>query len=249
MLDAYAHLDMSLEHPLEALETCMKAAGVTRAFLIETWSGDNRPCLDQVVAFPTPQFRVALCFRPEKERFRSIFFEDEAIGGIRIRTADLEAFRPGAGALEASRKWLIPHAESGIGTLTNELLALTREFPQLRIFLPHMGWPCRDGKQDEEWNRSVSEMSALPNIVAGVSAIAHFSNAAFPHEDVRPYATRLGELFAPEALVAASDYPLFERGKYADYMKLANEWIGADIAKPGLLESSLFDNAEVADQR
>lgn len=245
MMDAYTHLDMSLQHPMEALERCMEQAGVDRALVVETWSGDNRPCLDRLIASPRPEFRVALCFRPTDERYGSAILAENTVGGIRVRTGDLKIFRPLAAALESSQKWLIPHAEAGIGKLTSELLDLVREFPRLRIFLPHMGWPCRDGQNEEDWYASVSRLGALPNVVAGVSAIAHFSRTPFPHEDMKPYAIRLRDVFDPESLVAASDYPLFEAGKYVEYMNLAMEWIGQDVARAGLLESALFGDLRV----
>ena len=243
MMDAYTHLDMSVRHPMTALERCMDEAAIDRALVVETWNGDNRSCLDRLIASPSSRFRVALCFRPTDERFGSAFFKQNAVGGIRIRTTDLHAFRPFVGALESSQKWLIPHAEAGIGRLTTALLDLIREFPRLRIFLPHMGWPRRDERNDEDWYESVSRLGALPNVVAGVSAIPHFSRATYPHEDIKPYAIRLREVFGPDSLFAASDYPLLEAGKYADYMNLAVEWIGPKIKECGVLESALFEDS------
>jgi hypothetical protein len=243
MMDAYTHLDMSVQDPMAALERCMDEAAIDRALVVETWSRDNRSCLDRLIASPMSRFRVALCFRPTDEHFRPAVLEQKAVGGLRIRTADLQVFRPFAGALESSQKWLIPHAEAGIGRLTAELLDLIREFPQLRVFLPHMGWPRLDERNEEDWYESVSRLGALSNVVAGVSAIPHFSRTPFPHEDIKPFAIRLREVFGPDSLFAASDYPLLEAGKYVDYMNLAIEWIGSKIEKPGLLESTLFEDS------
>lgn len=242
MIDAYTHLDMSLEDPLAALEQRMNEAAVDHALIVETWSKDNRRCLDQLVASSSPRFRVVFCFRSEEGQFSPEIFESRVVGGIRIRTADLRAFRPFAEALSCSGKWLIPHAEAGIGALTHELLRLTGDYPGLRIYLPHIGWPRRDKQDDEDWDKSVSALSALPNVVAGISAIAHFSQMAFPHEDVRPAALRLRELFGPDLLFAGSDYPLFDTSQYGDYMKLANQWIGRRVEEPGALELALFGN-------
>jgi hypothetical protein len=243
MIDAYTHLDMSVQHPMAALERCMDEAAIDRALVVETWNGDNRPCLDRLIASPSSRFRVALCFRPAGESFGATILGQKAVGGIRVRTVDLHAFRPFAGALESSQKWLIPHAEAGIGRLTTELLDLIHGFPQLRVFLPHMGWPRRDERNDEDWYESVSRLGALSNVVAGISAIPHFSHTPFPHEDIKPYAIRLREVFGPDSLFAASDYPLLEAGKYVNYMNLAIEWIGTKIDECGLLESALFEDS------
>jgi len=241
MIDGYTHLDMSLDDPVAALEQRMDEAGVDRAFIIETWSKDNHGCLDRLVASGSPRFRVAFCFRPEDGLFSPAIFEPETVGGIRIQTADIRAFRPIAEALARSGKWLIPHAEAGIGALAVELLRLAEACPELRIYLPHMGWPRRDKKEDPDWDKSLSALSALPHLVIGVSAIAHFSQEAYPHQDIRPAAMRLHELFAPGSICTGSDYPLFDTTRYADYMELAYEWIGPAVKEPGALERTLFE--------
>jgi predicted TIM-barrel fold metal-dependent hydrolase len=243
MMDAYTHLDMSAQSPMAALEQWMDKAAIDRALVVETWGQDNRSCLDRIIASPSPRFRVALCFRATEEQFRPTIFEQEAVGGIRIRTTDLQAFRPFAAALESSQKWLIPHSEAGIGKLTSELVDLVGDFPDLRVFLPHMGWPRRNEQDDKDWHESVSKLSRLSNVVAGISAISHFSRAPFPHEDIKPFVIRLRELFGPDLLFAGSDYPLFEAGRYADYMTLAHEWIGRRAEERGRLESTLFESS------
>jgi predicted TIM-barrel fold metal-dependent hydrolase len=242
MMDAYTHLDMSAQFPMAALELWMDKAAIDRALVVETWSQDNRSCLDRIIASPSPRFRVALCFRATEEQFSPTILEQEAVGGIRIRTTDLQTFRPFAAALESSKKWLIPHSETGIGELASELIDLIGDYPELRVLLPHMGWPRRNQQDDEDWHKSVAKLSSLPNVVAGISAISHFSRMPFPHEDIKPFAIRLRELFGSESLFAGSDYPLFETGQYVDYMKLAIEWIGPRAEEPGRLESTLFES-------
>lgn len=242
MMDAYTHLDMSVQSPMAALERRMDEAAIDRALIVETWGRDNRSCLERLIASPSPRFRVAFCFRPTEERFNPAVLEQEAVGGVRIRTADIQAFRPFAAALGSSKKWLIPHAEVGIGKLTNELVDLIEDYPELRVFLPHLGWPRHLERNDKDWYKSVSKLSRSPNVVAGISAIAHFSCTPFPHEDIKPFALRLCELFGSDSLFPGSDYPLFKTGRYADYMRLAIAWIGRKTREPGRLESTLFEN-------
>ena len=243
MMDAYTHLDMSAPSPMDALERWMDEATIERALVVETWSRDNRSCLDRLIASPSPRFRVALCFRATQERFSPTILEQEAVGGVRIRTAHLQAFRPFVAALESSQKWLIPHSEAGIGKLASELVELVGDYPDLRVFLPHMGWPRCNEQDDKDWHESVSKLSRLSNVVAGISAISHFSRVPFPHEDIKPFVIHLRELFGPDLLFAGSDYPLFEAGRYADYMNLALEWIGRGAEEPGRLESTLFESS------
>jgi predicted TIM-barrel fold metal-dependent hydrolase len=240
MIDAYCHLNMRVAQPIADLEGRMNAAGVDRALLVETWSGDNRALLDELVASPSPRFRVAFCFRPNEEKAATEHLSSEMVPVLRVKTADLRNLRPLAANLESTGKWLLPHAESGIRALADELMQLAEIHPGLAIYLPHLGWPRRNGHDDDDWARSISMLSKLPNLVVGISAIAHFSREPFPHEDVAPFAAHLRETFGGDALVAASDYPLFAVERYAQYMQLAGHWIAGNTPCGQRFESSLF---------
>jgi predicted TIM-barrel fold metal-dependent hydrolase len=248
MIDAYCHLDMSAAQPIADLERRMDAAGVARALIVETWSGDNRACLQQLIASPSTRFRVAFCFRSDEAQSGSELFSLEMVRALRVKTADLQRLGSIAAKLESTGKWLLPHAESGIRALTEELLHLTDVYPQLPIYLPHMGWPRCDRQDDDDWRESIAMLSRLSNLIVGISAIAHFSRDAFPHDDVAPFATRLLETFGADSLVAASDYPLFEKDRYAQYMQLAGDWIGSAKQRGQRFESSLFGK-QLADQK
>ncbi|MGB7190092.1 MAG: amidohydrolase family protein [Acidobacteriaceae bacterium] len=240
MIDAYCHLDMSAAQPIADLERRMDAAGVDRALVVETWSGDNRICLQQLVASFSARFRVVPCFRPDQPQSNSEILSMEMVRGLRVKTRDLNRLGPIAEILESMGKWLLPHAESGIGKLAEELLQIADLYPQLPIYLPHMGWPRRDRQDDNDWLESTSRLRKLPNVIVGVSAMAHFSREAFPHNDVAPFASHLLTTFGRELLVAASDYPLFEKDRYAQYIHLAIDWIGGARQLGSHFESSLF---------
>ena len=225
MMDAYTHLDTACADPIADMQARMAQAGIARALAVETWKGDNLSWLQRIMAAPAPQFRVAPCFRADvNQPFRDVL-QHAAVVGLRVRTADLHRLHELAAWLAASGKWLIPHAESGIGPLRKALLALLERAPGLRIYLPHLGWPRQDKRDDPEWEAAVSEFRSIPGMVVGISALEHFSRAPFPHEDVKPFAARLMEIFAPASMVAASDYPLIEKSLYAQYMHLAQAWI------------------------
>lgn len=240
MIDAYCHLDMSVAQPIADLERRMDAAGVDRALIVETWSGDNRICLQQLVASSSARFRVVLCFRPDEPQSGSEFLSMEMVRGLRVKTQDLNRLGSIAAMLESMGKWLLPHAESGICKLAEELLQLADLHPQLPIYLPHMGWPRRDRQDDDDWLESTASLRKLPNLIVGVSAMAHFSRDAFPHNDIAQFASHLLATFGQELLVAASDYPLFEKDRYAQYMQLASNWIAGTRQLGHRFESSLF---------
>jgi L-fuconolactonase len=165
-----------------------------------------------------------------------------------VKTADLHRLGRIPAMLESTGKWLLPHAESGIRALAEELLQLSAARPGLPIYVPHMGWPRRDQQDDKDWRESVAMLSRLPNLVVGISAIAHFSREAFPHNDVAPFAAHLLATFGAESLVAASDYPLFEKDRYAQYMLLASSWIASGNPCGRRFEASLFGE-RLADQK
>jgi predicted TIM-barrel fold metal-dependent hydrolase len=246
MMDAYAHLDMNEQDPISDLERRMDAAGVRRALVVETWKKNNRACLDSLIASRPSRFRVALCFRPEEGELETEALQSNVFCALRVRTADIQALGVNAERLNANGKWLLPHSETGIGALAKELIQLTQCHPGLKIFVPHLCWPKHGGEEDGDWYESVSRLNLLPNIVVGVSAIAHFSREPFPHKDVEPFATHLRKIFGVESLVAASDYPLFEKSRYAEYMQLAVDWIGPQDEQTRHVESVLWgDNSSL----
>lgn len=248
MIDAYTHLDMSAAQPIVDLEQHMNAAGIERAFIVETWSGDNRECLQQLIASPSPAFRVAPCFRPEQAESSAELLHPEIVGALRVKTANLHQLGSTAAMLQSTKKWLLPHAELGIAALTERLLQLAVVYPELTIYLPHMGWPRQEKQDDNNWLNSIVRLGKLPNLVVGISAIAHFSRDAFPHDDIAPFAARLLATFGPERLVAGSDYPLFERDRYSHYMQLASDWITGVEQTERRFESSLFGK-QLTDQK
>lgn len=225
MMDAYAHLNMSAPDPLADLQARMDEAAVERALVVETWSGDNYDCLQKLIEAPQAQFRVALCFRPDARERLAAQLEQSTVVALRVKTAELELIGDFGARLEASGQWLLPHAESGVGLLADALLKLVERHPRLNVYAPHLAWPTRDGVEDKDWPQAIEKLHRLPSVVVGVSAIGHFSREAFPHDDVAQLAERLIAMFDAEKIAAASDYPLCPPSRYADYMRLANEWI------------------------
>jgi hypothetical protein len=223
VMDTFTHLDMSVADPIADLQSRMAVAGVGRALVVETWSGDNRHCLDRIVDSAFPEFRVALCYRPELKG--RDFLATGRIVALRVKTSDLVDLGKVGDGLQSSGKWLMVHADSGVGELANELEKVARQFPRLNIYVPHLAWPRRDGVDDPNWGESIAALSRIPGLVLGISAIAHFSREPFPHRDVEGLASRAVKLFPSEGVAVASDYPLFEKSLYGEYMRLAEDWV------------------------
>ncbi|MGH9327833.1 MAG: amidohydrolase family protein [Terriglobia bacterium] len=243
MIDAYNHLDITASDPLEDLRLQMVSAGIDRALIVETWAKNNYACLERLTASPSPQFRLALCFRPEESSgLPSRIFREAIVAALRVKTADLRRLGPLAEFLETSGKWLLPHAENGIKSLTSELVTVVKRHPRLHIYLPHMGWPRQDKKDDKSWEASMLELRQLPFLALGISAIPYFSREPYPHRDIEPFAARLIEAFGRRSVVAGTDYPLIEKSMYAEYLKLAHQWIRpAGGVRKSKFEETLFD--------
>jgi hypothetical protein len=108
MMDAYAHLDMSASDPIADFQSRMASAGIERAIAVETWSGDNLTCLERLLDSSASQFRVALCFRPERQLPVQHPLDHHSVIGLRVKTADLRCLGETATLLESSGKWLVP---------------------------------------------------------------------------------------------------------------------------------------------
>lgn len=225
MMDAYTHLDVTSPDPVADFKSRMASAEIDRALVVETWKGDNYSFLEALIASEAPEFRVVPCFRAEAHLPTLDLLDHPMVAGLRVKTADLQSLGEWAGWLESSERWLVPHAEQGIGSLASELVALMGRFPALRVYLPHCAWPRQNQLDDHDWQNSMARLRGLPNVIIGISAISYFSTEPFPHADVRPFAMRLVEIFGTDSIVAASDYPMFEKSLYADYIRLAQQWI------------------------
>ena len=225
MMDAYTHLDVTAPDPVADFKSRMASAEIDRALVVETWKGDNYPYLEALIKSEQLEFRVVPCFRPEAHLPTLDLLDHPMVAGLRVKTAELQYLDELAGRLESSERWLVPHAEQGIGSLVPKLIALMDQFPSLRVYLPHCAWPRQNQLDDDDWQKSITGLRGLPNVIIGISAISYFSSEPFPHADVRPFAVRLVEIFGANSIVAASDFPMFEKARYADYIGLAQQWI------------------------
>lgn len=225
MTDSYTHIDLTANNPLDDLRSKMAAGGVLRALVVETLKGDNRKPLEKLCKAREPRFRLAFCYRSESPDSAQRFMTDPWVAAMRVRTAQLDESTAWLADLEASGKYLLIHAESGIAPLVRNARAVAARHPGLRIYVPHLGWPRRDGIDDPHWRDSMRALHAIPNAIVGISSLLTFSKQPFPHPDVRAFARELIQLFGPGRLVAGSDFPYIEKSRYAEYVALSHKWI------------------------
>ena len=225
MIDAYSHLDMSHKDPLRDIAQRMDTAGVTSALLVETWDGANRALLEGLLRNGgADRFRIALCYRQEDVDSLCWWLDRGALTGVRMSTKHIAAAGDICEAIGRAGALLIAHAESGIGALRRAIVQMRVRFPNTRIYVPHLGWP-EAGAAADDWERAIQELAAIPSLILGISAIAHFSRRPFPHADVRDWALAAISQMPAARIAVASDYPLFEKDRYSEYMSLAREWV------------------------
>jgi hypothetical protein len=213
---------MEQESPIADIERRMATADVSSALLVETWDGRNRPLLEDLLRDgPADRFSVALCYRRELRPC----LNGGGLAAVRMSTQDIHRDNDFCREIHHSGKMLVTHAEMGVGPLCGELTRLYDMLPEISVYVPHLGWPVMNGKADSNWEAAMKDFAAMPSLTIGVSAIAHFSSEPFPHNDVRDLALGMISQFPPSRIVIGSDYPLFEKERYADYMFLARDWV------------------------
>jgi predicted TIM-barrel fold metal-dependent hydrolase len=231
-MDAYCHLDMDLEvkrqSPIADIGQRMSTADVSSALLVETWDGRNRRLLNGVLRkHRAGRFGVALCYRQDSFGELRRQLSERGLTAVRMSTQDIRRDASVCEDIYRAGKVLLTHAETGIGSLCRELSRIMAVMPELRVYVPHLGWPVAQGKADFDWEGAVRELATLPSVTFGVSAIAHFSREPFPHNDVRDFALRVISQVGASRIAIGSDYPLFDKARYADYMFLARDWVAS----------------------
>jgi predicted TIM-barrel fold metal-dependent hydrolase len=222
MIDAFVHLDMSAADPAADLRARMRDTGADRALVVETGAGDNRAVLDGILELRDPSLPVVYMYRGQPLQ---PLLKHEGFAGIRATSKLLEGNPAWLGQLAASGRWLVPHAESGIGLLARQLRDIAGARPELKVCVPHLGWPRRGGRDDPDWPEAVKILAALDRVIFGVSAMTAFTREWFPHPGLRRLIEPALRRFGPARLVAATDYPYVDKVNYPRYLALARQWI------------------------
>jgi predicted TIM-barrel fold metal-dependent hydrolase len=222
MKDWYTHLRMEAPDPVADLQSLMTRAGVSEAIVVETLDGGNRGPVDRIAAGDVSMLRAVYCLR---DGIALNVLERPAVMGLRVLTRHLSDSAGWAEALRQSGKALYVHAEQGIAALGVGLGRFAASEPGIAIFVPHMGWPRRDGRDDPDWSPAICDLGGMGTVSIGISAMAHFSWQPYPHTDASPFAHCVFDRFDASRVAAASDYPASCGGDYSQYMNLARDWI------------------------
>ncbi len=88
-------------------------------------------------------------------------------------------------------------------------LELARACENTQLVLDHCGVPDIAGGQITPWRNSISDLAAMPNVVAKLSGVfAYCSPGTATLETVRPYVEYVIEAFGPDRCLWGSDWPV-----------------------------------------
>ena len=117
------------------------------------------------------------------------------------------------------------------------VLAVTRDIPDLKVVLNHLGNPPVPEKAWDPWAANMKRAAALPNMSVKLSAgLALVVRWKWSTDEIRRYADTVVELFGPDRVMAGSNWPVVELGgTYAEVWKGITDLIAkqspADRAK------------------
>lgn len=110
----------------------------------------------------------------------------------------------------------------------DQVAAIARQYPHLKLILDHMGYPQIDA--DESEFQPILDLAEFNNIYLKLSDVAGRSHHSFPYTDVHPYIEKLLSAFGSERAVWGTGYPGHHREKHnwpslADELRLVREGI------------------------
>jgi len=91
--------------------------------------------------------------------------------------------------------------------LGDRLSQVLETFPDLEIFIEHLGGANHDMKLPYREFKSVLALSRCPNLLIKLPGFGEFCQLPYPFADVPPLARMVVEAFSPQRVMWGSDYP------------------------------------------
>jgi len=234
LIDAYAHVSARKYKPAEILLRDMDGAGVGHAVIVQPLNDFDNSYLEEVGREQRGRFTCIALLDPTVSNPAG-YIQDlicrRRFSGVRVdaRCPGLDPFFSELAQLSAA---VMLHLPDGIGAHIAEIERIARQWPNLRICLPHLGWPRDADGPTRDWADGLTRLSLFPNAAVVVSALYYFSRLSFPHEDTGPWIDHALACFGPERTMLGSDFPLLlEASGYADYFAYFSPRISADAAR------------------
>src|SRR5690606_4389125 len=173
--------------------------------LVETWAGQHTVLMEQL---PSRQgLWRAYCWRGQSAIALQNLLQQPDFLALRVKPDDLHHFdAPLQQMVDADIVLLIGSATTP-SKMADALEVVHTKAPDLRILVPHLGWPTMDDDQDLQWRDAMIRIARHKTVSVGISAIAHFSRYGYPHIDVEERAKWLCSLFGAGRVTVGTDYP------------------------------------------
>ena len=112
------------------------------------------------------------------------------------------------------------------GTPLEQVLAITRQVPDLTIVLDHLAGAKVDGRRpDPTWIAQLKEVAASPSVFVKLSALDQQAGAARSLDHYRPVLDILWEVFGEDRLVYGSNWPVtLLRTDFATHQAWVLDW-------------------------
>ncbi|GIJ80962.1 L-fuconolactonase [Micromonospora phaseoli] len=86
---------------------------------------------------------------------------------------------------------------------------LTRELPEVRFVLDHLGKPALGRPELADWTRDLRRLAASPNTTAKLSGlVTEVQRSPWTPDDLRPAVDQALDVFGPDRLMFGSDWPV-----------------------------------------
>jgi L-fuconolactonase len=124
---------------------------------------------------------------------------------------------------------------------------LAQSLPEARIVLDHCGLPPGPGGDLDRWDAALSSLSAFPNVASKFSGLIEPFGVRATIEDIKARALRAVELFGPQRLMAASNFPVCNLGggaiRWAEMLETLFDGAGLSVDERNALMSGSARNA------
>lgn len=217
IIDAYVHCARDKFLPVEELEKAMASAGIDACLLVQHMGQYNNSYHASIVR-QQPEKYKAVCLvdtarRDAAEQLEGLLTGQapEAVGisfvGVRMSAKMIREGPPCLDVLNRHKGTLVLHFPTGIGAHLVMLDQLAEDFPDVTIYVPHLGWPLHEKKASPSWHEAVRQLRQYPKMIFGLSAIYYYSSLPFPHEDVWPYLKHVINSIGAKRIVWSSGFP------------------------------------------
>lgn len=232
IIDAYAHCGREKYLPQERLETAHREAGVGGCLLVQHMGQFDNGYLAQIVASAPDRYKAIGLIDAERTDGAAALdgllcgaTHGVSFSGVRMTDAMLDAAPACLDLLNAYAATLCVHFPGGVDQQLPRLQRIAAEYPNVTIYVPHLGWPkIVDGRASRSWTRALERLATIGQTIVGLSAVDHFSRQPYPHRDIWPSIRQIVGIVGADRAVWASDFPLvLKHETVSEYVRIFRE--------------------------